>query len=63
MEDAPALLKLLKSECADIWIRLPRHKWSKSWPHTEEPIVLSNEICTVTRLPDFCGKDVDETLV
>ena len=27
MEDAPKLLKIPKSECPDIWIRLPRHKW------------------------------------
>ena len=26
MEDAPSLLKIPKSECPDIWIRLPRHK-------------------------------------
>ena len=57
-EDAPALPKLLKSECPGIWIRLPRHKWSKSWLHTEEPIVLSKEMCTVTRLLDCCGKDM-----
>ena len=25
MEDAPKLLKIPKSECPDIWIRLPRH--------------------------------------
>ena len=31
MEDAPKLLKIFqKSECPDIWIRLPRHKWPKS---------------------------------
>ena len=29
-EDAPSLLKIPKSECPDIWIRLPRHKWPKS---------------------------------
>ena len=29
MEDAPKLLKIPKSECPDIWIRLPRHKWPK----------------------------------
>ena len=23
--------KKTKSECPDIWIRLPRHKWPKSW--------------------------------
>ena len=27
MEDAPKLLQIPKSECPDIWIRLPRHKW------------------------------------
>ena len=26
MEDASKLLKIPKSECPDIWIRLPRHK-------------------------------------
>ena len=26
MEDAPKLLKIPKSECPDIWMRLPRHK-------------------------------------
>ena len=31
MEDAPKLLKIPKSECPDIWIRLPRHKLPKSW--------------------------------
>ena len=30
MEDAPKLLKIPKSECPDIWIRLPRHKRPKS---------------------------------
>ena len=27
MEDASKLLKIPNSECPDIWIRLPRHKW------------------------------------
>ena len=31
MEDAPKLLKISKLECPDTWIRLPRHKWPKSW--------------------------------
>ena len=30
MKDAPKVLKIPKSECPDIWIRLPRHKWPKS---------------------------------
>ena len=34
MEDAPKLLK-----CPDIWIRLPRHKWPKSWSSMEDPVV------------------------
>ena len=29
MEDAPKLLKIPKSECPDIWVRLLRHKWAK----------------------------------
>ena len=40
MEDAPKLLKIPKSECPDIWIRLPRHKWRKSWSSMEDPVVL-----------------------
>ena len=30
IEDAHKLLKIPKSECPDIWIRLPRHNWLKS---------------------------------
>ena len=40
MEDAPTLLKIPKSECADIWIHLPTHKWPKSWSSMEDPVVL-----------------------
>ena len=50
MEDAPKLLKIPKSECPDIWIRLPRHKWPKSWSSME------GEICTVILRQDCCGK-------
>ena len=39
MEDAPKLLKIPKSECPDVWIRLQRHKWPKSWSSTEDPVV------------------------
>ena len=39
MEDAHKLLKIPKSECPDIWIRLPRHEWPKSWSSMEDPIV------------------------
>ena len=39
MEDAPKLLKIPKSECPDICIRLPRHIWPKSWSSIEDPVV------------------------
>ena len=39
MEDASKLLKIPRSECPDMWIRLPRHKWPKSWPSMEDPVV------------------------
>ena len=39
MEDDPKILKIQKSECPDIWIRLPRHKWPTSWSSMEDPVV------------------------
>ena len=39
MEDAHKLFKIPKSECPDIWIRLPRHKWPESWSSIEDPVV------------------------
>ena len=39
MKDAHKLLKIPNSECPDIWIRLPRHKWPKSWSGMEDPVV------------------------
>ena len=39
MEDAHKLLKIPKSKCPDIWTRLPRHKWPKSWSSMEDPVV------------------------
>ena len=40
LEDAPRLLRIPKSECPDVWIRLPRHKLPKSWANIEDPVVL-----------------------
>ena len=40
MEDAPTLTKIPKSECPDVWIRLPRQKRPKSWTSMEDPVVL-----------------------
>ena len=39
MEDAPKLLKIPISECPDIWIRLPRHRWPNSCSSMEDPVV------------------------
>ena len=39
MEDAHKFLKIPKSECPDIWIRQPRHKWPKSLSSMEDPVV------------------------
>ena len=39
MEDAHKLFKIPISECPDIWIRLLRHKWPKSWSSIEGPVV------------------------
>ena len=39
MGDAPTLLKIPKSECPEIWIRVPKHKWPKSWSSMEDPVL------------------------
>ena len=39
VEDAPKLLKIGKSECPDMWTRLPKRKWPKSWSSMEDPVV------------------------
>ena len=39
IEDAPKLLRIPKSECPDMWIRLPRHKWPKSWSNMKDSLV------------------------
>ena len=43
MEAAPKLMKIPKSEFPDIWIRLPRHNWPKSWSSVEDPVVNTVE--------------------
>ena len=39
MEDAPSSLRIPKSECPGIWIRLPKHKWPQSGSSMEDPVV------------------------
>ena len=46
MEDAPRLLRIPKSECPDVWTRLPRHKSPKSWEDIEDAVVpLERKLC------------------
>ena len=56
MEDAPKLLKIPKSECPDIWIRPPRHKWPKSWSSMEDQSFLLSETSMVILWQDCYGK-------
>ena len=37
IEDVSKFLKIRKSESPDIWIRLSRHKWPKSWVQYGRP--------------------------
>ena len=39
MEDASKLLRIPQTECPDVWIRLPRHTWPRSWFSIEDPVV------------------------
>ena len=39
MEDALTLLKMPKSECADMWILPPKHNWPKLWSSMEDSVV------------------------
>ena len=57
MEDAPQILKIPKSECPDIWIRQPRHKWPKSWSKMEHPVVPLERIFFGHPWAGFYGKD------
>ena len=40
LEDAQKRLKNPNSECPDVWIRLPKHKWPKSWAYIEDHVLL-----------------------
>ena len=57
VEDAPTFLKIPKSECPDIWIRLPRHKWPKIMvQHGKIQSFFLSEFCTVILWQDCYGK-------
>ena len=42
-----------KSECPDTWIRLPRHKWPKSWSSMKTQSFLLKRICMVILWHDY----------
>ena len=48
MDDAHKLLKIPKSVCPDIWIRLPRQRAQNHGPVWKTQSSLLKEICTVT---------------
>ena len=56
MEDAHKLLKIHKSECPEIWIRPPRHKWPKSWSSIKTQSFLLSGICMVIFSQNYYGK-------
>ena len=55
MEDAPSLLKIPKSECPDIWIRLPQKKTNgpNHGPAWKTQSFFLNEICRVILWQDL----------
>ena len=57
MEDPSTLLRIPKSECPDIWIRLPKHKWSKS-SSMKDPVVPLERNLYGHPLAGFMGKAI-----
>ena len=63
LEDAPRILSIPKSERPDIRIRLPRHKWTKSWSNIEDPVVpFERNLWSPTRRPSV-GKTIRGSFV
>ena len=63
-EDAHKLLKISKSECPNIWIRLPRHKWPKSWCSMEDPVVpLERNLYGHPLARLLCKRQLEEALL
>ena len=53
MEDARKLLKIPKSECPDIWIRLPRPNGQIHGPVWKTQLFSLIEICAVILWQDY----------
>ena len=56
LEDAPKFLKIPKSECPDIWVRLPNGKGRNHGPVWKTQSFLLSEICMVIFWQDYYGK-------
>ena len=56
MEDAHKLFKIPKSECPDIWIRLPLTNGLNHGPVSKTQLFLLNAICMVILWQDYYGK-------
>ena len=55
-----------KSECPYIWIRLPKHKWPKSWSCIEDPVVRPSRDSRkefVRSLPGLLGRAVGDSSI
>ena len=60
----PKSLKIPQSECPDIWVRLPRHKWPKSWSSMEDPIVpLERHLYGHPLAGTIMGKSIRESSI
>ena len=65
LEDASTLLKIPpKSECPDIWIRLPKHKRPKSCSCVLEPVVpLERNLCGYPVAGQLIERQVEKVLL
>ena len=63
MEDASTLLKIPKSECSDVLIRLPKHKWPKSWSSMEDSVVPLEKNLYGHPLAGLMGEAIRESSV
>ena len=59
------VVKIPKSECLDVWVRLPRRKKAQNMGKTKIPWYFLNEICTDTHSQSFffLGRQFDENLL
>ena len=60
-----SLFKILKAECPDVWILLPKYKWPTSWSEIEDPVVPSwtKFFRTSTRRGLLWERQFEETLL